>query len=237
LWGPKDERDERRPRLGVSKIVETAIGIADGEGLDAVSMQRVAGELGYTAMSLYRYIPGKTQLVDVMTDTAYGLPPDASRLNGDWRREVEQWANELWAVYQRHPWMLQVQTRTAPIGPHGLAWFESLLQALSGTGLAHGEIVALAMFISSAVRDVARIARELVPMGLGYAKVLESILDGARFPTLAGMIAAGSFDEDGDEGVKPALEIGLRRLLDGIEVHARTGLPGDEKPRGEEFRQ
>jgi AcrR family transcriptional regulator len=218
LWGAEQNRDQRRrPELSIDAIVDAAIRVADAEGLDAVSMQRVAGVLGYTPMALYRYIPGKAQLVDVMYDVAGGLPPDLSAAGREWRGAIEQWANALWDVYQRHPWMLRVQTRTAPIGPNGLAWFEALLQPLSLTGIAHGDMVAVAMFISSAVRDLARIANELVPMGLGYASVLERILDGDRFPTLAAMIAAGSFDADPDRGVKSAVEYGLSRLLDGIE--------------------
>ena len=218
LWGVNRNRDQRRrPELSIDAIVDAAISVADAEGLEAVSMQRVAGELGYTPMALYRYIPGKAQLIDVMSDVAGGLPPDQSAAGRDWRGAIEQWADALWDVYQRHPWMLRVQTRTAPIGPNGLAWFEALLQALSRTGIAHGDMVAVAMFISSAIRDLARIANELVPMGLGYASVLQRILDGGRFPTLAAMIAAGSFEEDPDRGVKPAVEYGLSRLLDGIE--------------------
>jgi Bacterial regulatory proteins, tetR family len=59
----------------VSRIVELAIAVADSEGLDAISMQRVASELGYTAMALYRHIPGKPELVDLMREAAFGLPP------------------------------------------------------------------------------------------------------------------------------------------------------------------
>ena len=71
-----------RVRLTPARIVQAAIKIADAEGLDAVSMQRVAGELGYAPMALYRYVPGKALLVAAMSDWAFGTPPARSVLPG-----------------------------------------------------------------------------------------------------------------------------------------------------------
>lgn len=242
LWGLHgdggDSGDSRRIRLTPARIVQAAIDIADAEGLEAVSMQRVAGELGYAPMTLYRYVPGKALLVAAMSDRAFGTPdprpvePDG----GAWRAEVHQWADALWELYQRHPWMLWVPSRTAPTGPHELAWFESLLHPLARSGLTHGEMVAAATFIFSAVRDLARIAGELVPAAFSYGNVLRSILDGGEYPTLASVIASGTFDDPGGDevgGLKAVVVLNLDLFMDGIESRRSSSpVKPDRKAKG-----
>ncbi|MEV7171547.1 TetR/AcrR family transcriptional regulator C-terminal domain-containing protein [Streptomyces sp. NPDC093224] len=233
LWAAAVERSPRgsRPKLSVERIVGTAIDIADAEGIEALSMQRVASEFGYTTMSLYRYVPGKTQLVDVMADVACGLPPDMSEVTGGWRAEVERWVDALWEVYRRHDWLVRIHIKNPPIGPNQLAWFETLLRSLSRTGLGYEDMAALAMFVSSAVRDLARFSTDLVPMGLGYAKVLENIVETDRFPTVATLLASGGASagaESGESAVRPVVRFGVARLLDGIE--AQVGLAGGSRP-------
>lgn len=226
LWSA-DERPATGPRSGLSvaKIVRTAIRVADSEGLAGLSMQRVAGEFGYTTMSLYRHVPGKSQLVAVMADVASGSPPELPDTD-DWRQRVEAWVDGLWEVYRRHPWLVEVQLRNPPVGPNGLAWIEALLRAVRGTGLGHDEILGLAMFMFSAVRDLARFADDLVPMDLGYPQILEKIVDGDRFPMLAELVAAmrpvatpGGAAGDGE--VRPVVGFGIRLLLDGVESYVR----------------
>ena len=80
LWRADSEQAAaERPRLRVGLIVQTAIAIADAEGLEAVSMQRVAADLGYTPMALYRHVQDKAHLVAAMADSAYGSPPAAAK--------------------------------------------------------------------------------------------------------------------------------------------------------------
>ncbi|SDM24704.1 TetR/AcrR family transcriptional regulator C-terminal domain-containing protein [Nonomuraea jiangxiensis] len=95
-----------------------------------------------------------------MTDRAFGRPPATA---ANQRQAVEQWADGLWRAYERRPWILQVRTRSAPIGPNELEWFEDCVAALTKTGLDHQELVAMATFISFAVRDLARVSHELQP--------------------------------------------------------------------------
>src|ERR1700712_5698711 len=73
-----------KPALTLDQIADAAVAIADAEGLDAVSMQRVAADLGYTKMSLYRYLPGKAELVAAMVERALGGPPSIA-VDGEWR--------------------------------------------------------------------------------------------------------------------------------------------------------
>jgi AcrR family transcriptional regulator len=242
LWGLQGDDgsggDGRRARLTPARIAQAAIDIADAEGLDAVSMQRVGKELGYAAMALYRYVPGKALLVAAMSDRAFGTPPvrPIESGAGAWRAEVHQWADALWELFQRHPWMLWVSSRTAPTGPHELAWFESLLGSLAKSGLAHGEMVAAATFIFSAVRDLARIASELVPAAFSYGDVLRSILGGGAYPMLASVIASGTFDEPGggeNDGLKAVVVVNLDLFMDGIDSRTPPSqVQLDKKTRG-----
>ena len=75
-WGVRDQpRKGPKPALTLPRIVEAAIKVADTEGLDAVSMSRVAAEAGAAPMSLYRHVSAKEELIEHMVDTAWGLPP------------------------------------------------------------------------------------------------------------------------------------------------------------------
>ncbi|MCT2585141.1 TetR/AcrR family transcriptional regulator [Actinophytocola gossypii] len=229
LW-----RDDERPRSGpgpkpglsTERIVRAAIEIADGEGLDGVSMQRVAKRLDVTAMSLYRYVPSKDDLVDAMMDTASGEPPDLAGLPG-WRDRVEGWVKGLWARYQAHPWMLRVRLGN-PIGPNQLAWFEALLHSISDIGLSHDEMISVNLFVSGATQGLAKISVDTAPGpadagGMTYDQALTKVVDAERFPTLSALLAAGTFTapervpEPTDAYVVPNLEFGLRQMLAGIE--------------------
>lgn len=233
LWGTgRRPRRGPKPALSADKVAEVAIGIADAEGLDAVSMQRVAAALGYSTMSLYRYFPAKEQLIEVMVDHAIGAPPEPGK--GGWRSEVERWVRAAWKGYWERPWLLQVKLTGPPMGPGQLAWFDTGLRALRGSGLSGEETVMAFLFLDGAVRELARIigdiARARQQAGVsdaeaeaGYAKVLREYVDAERFPTLARVVAEGAFDgEPAPDGPIPDLEFGLRRLMDGLEAYVRS---------------
>ncbi|MCT4354135.1 TetR/AcrR family transcriptional regulator [Streptomyces sp. Je 1-79] len=235
LWRTDPERvAEPRPRLGVRLIVDTAVALADAEGLDALSMQRVGSELGCSAMALYRHVPSKDQLVAAMVDTATGRPPAPPSSPTTWRAEVEAWVEALWGLYLGHPWMLRAPTSSAPVGPNELAWFEALLSPLHRGGLDRGELIPIATFVSSAVRDLARVATELDPAGAAaYGEVLARRLDPARFPTLCSLAGEEGLDEAEDGDVTPIVRHGMRYLLDGIEARVEsTPVRRKEEPRG-----
>lgn len=233
LWdtGEQPSRGPRR-NLSVPEIVRTAVDIADAEGLDSLSMQRLATELGFTAMSLYRYVPSKEQLVTLMVDAATGAPPEFAE--DDWRAELEAWAKGMMAVNRRHPWLLRVQIDGPPIGPNGLAWFEAGLRALSGTGLRSDEMVLLCTFLLGMVQGLLRLSSDIAtasPENMsGYDEALASVVTAERFPTLARVFTDRVFEVEpgGDDmsNVDAELEFGLRRLMDGVQRHvaARGGV-------------
>jgi hypothetical protein len=125
LWGFDQPARARGPKPGltVQGIARAAIDLADSEGLDALSMRRVAGCLGVGTMSLYTYVPGKAELVDVMLDAIHRETPiEVPR--GSWRQQLEATARDQWALARRHPWMLHIATTRPPLGPGIIAKYE-----------------------------------------------------------------------------------------------------------------
>ncbi|GAA1770414.1 TetR/AcrR family transcriptional regulator [Streptomonospora arabica] len=243
LWRVAD-RPRRGPRPGLSldAIVAAAVGLADAEGLGAVSMQRVAAELGYTTMSLYRYVSSKEQLVELMADDALGEPPAPEA--ADWRARLEEVSRALVAVYRNRPWLLGVEISGPPEGPNQLSWFEAYLETLAEAELPGYERVAVVLFIDGAVREIARIAVQVEgarraggvsddAAGAVYASVLRRFAVPERYPNIAALAAEGVFDPEppgrgatrgADWGLVDAMgtdiAFGLHRLLDGVEAYA-----------------
>lgn len=250
LWGVADRpRRGPRPRMSLEAVVAAAVGLADAEGLGAVSMQRVAAELGYTTMSLYRYVQSKEQLVELMADTAVGEPPEWGGA-ADWRARLEALTRAMVGGYRARPWLLRVEISGPPRAPNQLAWFEAYLEALSVSGLSGAERISVVMFVDGAVRELARIAVQIeasrldggvsdAAAGAAYAAGLRRFAAPERYPNVAALVAEGLFDpappaqggagaEEGaaDEGgpaddIGTDIAFGLRRMLDGVESYAR----------------
>ena len=112
LWGTGQESTRGpKPGLAVVDIVASAIELADTDGLAALSMRKVAERLGRSVMTLYTYVPGKAELLDLMLDTTLGELPTTYALDHGWRAAVEASARDGWDFYERHPWVLQVSGR------------------------------------------------------------------------------------------------------------------------------
>jgi AcrR family transcriptional regulator len=102
--------------LTVGKIAAAAVLVADTEGIDSVSMQRVAESFDFTKMSLYRHVSGKSDLLAVMVEHAVGEPPDLRRIKGGWRPRLERWARALSASWEEHPWLPGVTVGARAMG-------------------------------------------------------------------------------------------------------------------------
>lgn len=239
LWGDR-VRPSRgpKPELSRDRIVAAAIEVADADGLPALSMRRVAERLGFTTMSLYRHVPSKAELVDLMADAIVGEPPPLDQ--GGWRPNLAAWARGNLEIVRRHPWGLPLAAADGapPLGPNSLAWLESALRALSGTGLDEGEQIAVVILISSWVRGEAQIligqaAAErdtgIDPTQWGpiYARLLRSVIDEASHPALSAVVAAGVFDLP-QQAPEEDFSFGLELLLNGVEqlIAARAAATG-----------
>src|SRR5262245_33637042 len=156
LWGERTAPTRGpKPSLSVEQIAQAGVAVADAEGLEAVSMQRVAQECGVTTMALYRYVPGKAELIALMLDIGLGHPPHLDEAPGGWRARLEDWVRQLWAVFQRHPWSLAATAPLRLMGPNELGWFEVAVGALAGTNLEASEVVQAVIAILLHVRGMA----------------------------------------------------------------------------------
>lgn len=211
-----------RPALNIEEIVRAAIAIADKEGIEAVSMQRLGGIFGFTSMALYRYVPSKAQLVDLMIDTAIGPPPPLDEASS-WRTRLEQWALGIFACFERHPWVLSATGVLRVMGPNELAWIDRALSALSAAGLSPHEQQDAFLVVSGHVRSVAQFAVPApgAPAGISphawrTAAAASADATSDDLPWLKKALDAGAF-EPRDDG----LSHGLAIVLDGIAALAR----------------
>ncbi len=158
LWGSQTEAG--RSGLTLKAIVAAAIDIADTDGVDALSMRNVAERLGVGTMSLYTHVPGKTDLIDLMFDTAYGQLYESiespSKQPGGWRGALRFIANQNSNLYRRHPWMLQIATGRSVLGPHAAIKYEAELRPLDKLGLNDVEMDAVLTLILTHVEGVCR---------------------------------------------------------------------------------
>ncbi|MGW2157688.1 TetR/AcrR family transcriptional regulator [Nonomuraea sp. NPDC001699] len=235
LW--RDAEREPRPGLSLGRIVRAAVELADAEGLEGLSMRKVADRLGFTTMSLYRHVPGRDQLVDLMRDEVLGEALDAAPdsgpefapdavpdADGGWRGRLEEAARRAWELRIRHPWLAEVRGSRHLPGPNAVAHYDHMLGALTGTALRPSEVVAvvglLGRFVDAEALLLAETRREERRSGVseqewwGARDSLYERLD--RYPALSRLWETGGWDDPED-----SFTFGLRRLLDGVEVLIR----------------
>jgi AcrR family transcriptional regulator len=228
LWG-LTERSKRgpKPKLSLAQITRAAIEIADADGLEALSMRRVGDKLGVTAMSLYSYVPGKAELLDLMLDTVnaeFSEPRTQS-----WRARLEHLARENWALYLRHPWLLQVAIARPVLGPNTIARYDHDLRAVEGIGLSDIDmdlvVTAVGNYVHGAVRAAVEAAQAVQHTGKTdlqwweeHAPLLEKVYDAERYPVATRVGAAAGEEYSAPSDPLRAFEFGLRLLLDGVEA-------------------
>jgi AcrR family transcriptional regulator len=230
LWGSRDKGSRGpKPALSLDAVIRAAIEVVDAEGLAALTMARVAADLDVTTMALYRYLPGKNELMELMSDSAMGLPPDKG--GGEWRFEVARWARASLAMFLEQPWLLEMIARRTTVGPNWLAWLNAALDALSDSGLPAKEMIPAVLLIDSHVRSTAQLrtgAPATPQWAENFGRVLQSVHGNARYATLTRLVMSEGFGAPGEDGPIP-FEFGLQRILDGIE----SFVAGQRQPRTE----
>ncbi|ONI85190.1 hypothetical protein ALI22I_31555 [Saccharothrix sp. ALI-22-I] len=227
LWGDRPgPRRGPKPALSHELIAQTGIGIADAEGLAAVSMQRVAAELGFTKMSLYRYVPGKAELVALMADLAMGTPPTDLR-DGDWHDGLRAWTLALLPGFLRHPWVPEATTGPRVVGPNELAWMEAALAVLDGTGLGGSERMDVLAVLAGHVRSIAQQATAGSDPGAQFGAMLFEVVRerGDRYPAVQAALTESMAEGGEDE----AFDFGLDLILAGLRTRIASHTP--DKPR------
>ncbi|MCW4356044.1 TetR/AcrR family transcriptional regulator [Hoyosella sp. YIM 151337] len=241
LWNPEPPRT-RGPKRAFTRdeVVATAISIADARGIDAVSMRSLADQLGLGTMSLYRYVPGKEELVALMLERAYGETTPASELPGDWRAKLESSAHQQWALFHRHPWMLDLPLDRVSPGPLSMERYDAALAVVLSTGLPPDAAVAINEAIEYVVRGAARASIENISFieetGLTIEQWWEhqgpsmlAVMDPARFPALQEVLNAGAFsDRPQSNSFEVAFLDTLATFLDGVAVRLDRHLSGQD---------
>ncbi|MGK4585737.1 TetR/AcrR family transcriptional regulator C-terminal domain-containing protein [Kitasatospora sp. HPMI-4] len=227
--GERVARTQRRGlpdgTLAPDRIVTVAVEVADREGLAAVSMRRVAAELGVATMSLYRHVADKDDLLMKMMDRAFAewpLPADPPQ---GWRERLELAARMMWAMFRRHPWLAPALsvTRPQPIAS-AIPYTEWALAALDGHGLDVSTVFTAHLTLFNYIRGTAvNVELEMDAEAVSgvdseewldtQEPALDAILAAGDFPIMQRLTRTGyDFDLDG------LFEFGLQRILDGIAV-------------------
>ena len=213
------QTDGSRSGLDIGRMVECAISIADAEGLVALSMRRVARELGRPAvMSLYRHVRSKDDLIDLMLDQVLGEAAVVSAADQGWRVTLHDGAIARRATMLRHPWAIEASAGRALLGPHSLGQMERTLEALDGVGITPDLAFSIfgcvdAYTMGSVADDIARQGtweRHVAAAERSRPDISEAIATGA-YPALARFVA-GHRHPSSDE----RFQFGLERLLDGV---------------------
>ena len=231
LWfpDPVEKRRGRRPGLTVDRVIEAAVGLADAEGLEAVSMRRVAQELGVVPMTLYTYVPDKAALLDLVLDRLYLRMPRVARPERPWRERLEGVAEENHALYAEHPWAATLPASRPPLGPGLAAKYEHELRAFEGTGLDDLEtdsaLTYLLAFVQASARAeedaraaVQRTGQTDEQWWAANGPVLATVFNPETYPTAARIGSAAGEALGGAINPRHAYAFGLARVLDGLGV-------------------
>jgi AcrR family transcriptional regulator len=240
IWS-RPQPGARSPRFSRQEIAAKALEIADRDGLDAVSMRRVAAELGAGTMTLYHYVGNKQELFDLMEDAMMGeLLVDPEQLRSGWREALAAIANASRETWRRHPWLHGASNQRLSIGPNGIRHFDQSLEAVASTGLPlerQMEVVAqvddyVAGYcqrendILSApesqraedweeqLRPISTYLREQLATG-EYPRVAEFVGEEDFADVVRRLVASSEPDE--------RFERGLQRLLDGVALEIERG--------------
>ncbi|SBU91707.1 transcriptional regulator, TetR family [Streptomyces sp. Ncost-T6T-1] len=241
-WGLRD-RPAKGPKPGLSleRIVAAAVDVASADGLAAVSMGRVAQEVGASTMSLYRYVSAKDELYVLMQEAAFGPPEPLSALEtgAGWREALAEWASAQRDRLRAHLWLLRIPVGGPPATPNSLAWWEQGLQALEGSGLGESDKTSVALLVSSFVRSQALLMADLaaavaargVPpeeVNASYERTLKRLVVPARHPGISRLLESGAMS--GPDDPDHEFIFGLERLLDGVEALIRKTDGGPRVP-------
>lgn len=226
----------RRPATAASeddsaqrgRIVRAAVAIADAEGLTALTMRRLAAELGVSAMSLYRHVSTKEQLVALMADATFGEHALPERPPPHWRERLELSAALQWRLYRAHPWLAGAMNLSRPLLiPNGIRHIDWALAALAGLGLDDDTRMHAAVTLFGYVRGHAvdlepesAAARTSGVSGQEWMRAQETrlaaLVNGGAFPAFA--------EARADSALTPEslLQYGLTALLDGLALRITT---------------
>ncbi len=234
-WGAAPTtRKGPRPKLTVTRILETAIALGDHGGTGAVTMSRTAAELGVGTMSLYRYVESRSDLLLLAADAVLGAPPE---LTGDtWRERMHSLARALRGVYRRHPWASEIPVTVEPLAPSYVRWGESGLAVLEETGLDVAERARVMTLVWTYARAEGELAEEqrnswetagLDPNDAHRAFVhrLDTLVSAEDYPRVRGLLGSDLLAPGLAPGTEEAVDesefaLSIDIILDGVAARA-----------------
>jgi AcrR family transcriptional regulator len=224
IWA-RPERRARGPKPAHSRdaIAAAGIRVADAEGLEAVTMRRVAAELGTGTTSLYRYVSRKEDVLDLMTDAVLGEDDPPPR-TGDWRTDLTALAHRMRAQMMRHPWLGMLSALRPPLGPNSVRWLEFTLATVDGHGLTPDEMLITTGTVTTFVLGsvVTELAERSAPTSRAQWMAAQgaygdSLASGEQYPVLARIMVEAGLPHR-DNLAESAFAEGLGQVLDGLAV-------------------
>ena len=201
---------QKRGRLTPDAITAAAIRLADAEGLEAVSIRRVAAELDARAMSLYDHFESKADLLAAMHDEGVGEMLADRPLPDAWREAVAVSARKMYAAYARRPWMLFVTADRPPPGPNSIKLAKQMARGVAGLQLDEGDVWQVQGIVNDYVlgysfRTIGTVNPEDMETAIAATDVVE-------FPELAALP-----ENLRNRSTIERFELGLQTVLDGVE--------------------
>jgi len=203
----------RPPQHTRAEITAAALAIADRDGLAAVSMRRVAADLGTGAASLYRYLDTREDLLDLMTDATgaeYTLPAPS----GDWLADLIAVGQRARAIMRRHPWLPGLVITRPALGPNGIALLEHVLGVLAS----HPAPLAAKLEAFAMLSAITAVAVQHEQAGGSAVQqrnqaYLQHVLTAGDRPRLAQLLGAAAASPAADTDPYPGI---LARVLTGL---------------------
>ncbi|WP_425565492.1 TetR/AcrR family transcriptional regulator [Pilimelia columellifera] len=238
LWRDRAAQSPRGPRRGLSvdAVIAAATELADRHGLGALTMRAVAQALGAAPMTLYTYVPGKAELIDLMLDAAYARMPRTETAGAPWRRRLTAVADDNRALFAAHPWAAAVSTARPTLGPGAIAKYDHELSALEGLGLTDVAmddcLTHLLTFVQASARANAEAVALRADTGLddqqwwdAAGPLLAQVLDPSAYPLATRVGAAAGAAHGAAHDSDHAYRFGLARVLDGLSALIDTEPP------------
>ena len=231
LWGRRP-RGSRGPRPGLSpeSIVVAAMHLADAEGLEAVSMARVAAELGFTTMSLYRHVANKDELLQLMWNASAEGAEELELSGEGWRERLRDWAGVQRRMLDLHPWITQMPMAVPPVAPNSLVFVEKGLATLQDTPISDADKLRVIGLLSSYTLSEARMAHDAARAQAAgesaweFDELLRELVDAERYPRLHAIAFTAPEAAQAPPGEREEFDWGVECILDGVAtLIARAG--------------
>jgi AcrR family transcriptional regulator len=235
IW-MRPERPARGPKPAYSRaqLTDAAVRIADAEGLEAATMRRIAAEIGASAMSLYRYVPSRDDLVELVADRLMGEVDVEGMPSGDWRADLTRYADGLRAMWLRHPWIATVHRALPSHGPNQLRLIEGVMGALDPHVSVDENLGLMAMltsYVEGAVREEVSLAEEFRRSGLSESAWMarssprvHQVVSSGKYPMFTKLVMeARQLHLSRDDQFRCGLERVLDCIAAAVERPERTG--------------